>query len=127
MAFTGLLTLIILAVPAVAAATFTRATAAAMPVASDTLTPPTNVKVTCAGAGHRITVSWTATADAYATGYVVYRKRNGSESSNSVSGGTTTSYTPNATVSSGTVVTVAATYRNWTSNRSAGVTTSTCP
>ena len=111
----------LVACPAVASARFSTSSSAALPVASDTLTAPTNVTVKCLGSAQRVTISWTATVDTYATGYVVYGTYGGSEASQSVPGRTTTSYSPTTAVPAGTVITMVSVYRNWTSARSAPV------
>jgi hypothetical protein len=118
----AVLAIALIAWPAVASARFTSSSAAALRVSTDTLAPPTNVSVKCLGSSQRVTISWAATTDTYATGYVVYSSYGGSEASQSVSGGATTSVTPFTAVRGGTVITIVSTYRNWTSARSAGVT-----
>jgi hypothetical protein len=119
--FVALVATLLVACPAVAEAKFTKAASAALPVSSDTLAPPTGVSVKCFGSAQRVTISWTATSDIYATGYLIYGSYGGTEYSQAVSGRATTSYTPTDAVPAGTVVTTVSVYRSWTSVRSAPV------
>ncbi len=121
-AFVAALAVVIAAWPAVASARFTSSSSAAMKVSSDTLGTPTALSVKCFGSAQRVTISWTATSDTYATGYIIYGAYGGSEVSQSVSGRTTTSNTPTSAVPAGTVITMVSVYRNWTSARSSSVT-----
>jgi hypothetical protein len=118
----GALALAVAALPSTAAATFTRAATAALSVSSDILAPPTAVAVACRGSASRATVSWTATVDAYATGYLVHVAAGGTDTSQAVAGGSTTSIDTSIPVAAGAAVTVVSTYRGWTSARSVGVT-----
>jgi hypothetical protein len=111
----------LIAWPAVASAGFTTSSAAAHKVTSDTLSGPTGVTVKCLGSAQRVTITWTATTDTYATGYVIYGSYGGIESSQSVPGRTTTSYSPVTAVPAGTAITIVSIYRNWTSARTAAV------
>lgn len=119
---TGALALVLAAVPSVAAATLTMASAAAVAVSSDTLVAPTGISVKCPGSAQRAVISWTATLDTYASGYVVYVSSSGSEYSESVAGGATTSYNPIVAVPTGSTVTLVSVYRSWTSVRSVSAT-----
>jgi hypothetical protein len=127
--FVALLALLLAAIPAAASAKFTRVTMpAAMSITSDILSPPTNMKVTCFGSGGRIKLTWTITADTYASGYLVYGKYSGTEYSETVPGTrTVATYAPADSVPSGTIVTMASYYKSWTSARTTAVTTGTCP
>ncbi len=128
-AFVALLALLLAAIPAAASAKFTRVTApAAMSITSDTLSAPSNMKVTCYGSGGRIKITWTITTDTYASGYLVYGKYSGAEYSETVPGTrTVTSYVPPDSVPAGTIVTMASYYQSWTSVRTTAVTTVGCP
>jgi hypothetical protein len=118
----GALALAAFAIPSVASAKFSALARAALAISSDTLAAPTAVDVKCAGSAQRATISWTATTDTYATGYVIYGSFGGVELSQSVPGRTTTSYSPSTAVPAGTVITMVSVYRNWTSARSVSVT-----
>ncbi len=121
-AFLAAVAIVVVAWPAVASARFTTSSSSAMKVSSDTLSAPTSLSVKCLGSAQRVTISWTATADAYATGYIIYGAYGGSEASQTVAGRTTTSNSPTSAVPAGTVITMVSVYRNWTSARSAQVT-----
>jgi hypothetical protein len=128
-AFVALLAFLLAAIPAAASAKFTRVTTpAAMSITSDTLAPPTNMKVTCFGSGGRIKITWTIATDAYASGYIVYGKYSGSEYAETVPGNrTVATYSPPDSVPSGTIVTMASYYKSWTSARTTAFTTADCP
>jgi hypothetical protein len=121
-AFIAAVAIVVVAWPAVASARFTTSSSAALKVTSDTLSAPTSVSIKCFGSAQRVTISWTATPDTYATGYIIYGSYGGSEASQNVSGRTTTSNTPTSAVPAGTVITMVSVYRNWTSARSVQVT-----
>ena len=121
-AFIAAVAIVVVAWPAVASARFTTSSSSALKVSSDTLSAPTSLSVKCFGSAQRVTISWTATTDAYATGYIIYGAYGGSEASQSVPGRTTTSNTPTSAVPAGTVITIVSVYRNWTSARSMQVT-----
>ncbi len=107
------------AVPAWAGYTDQTATAS-MSVTSGVLAPPTAPAAVASCVGTivklpRVTVSWTATASTYATGYAIMRLTAGAYVQiGTVSGRTTTSYADN-TVALGTTYTykVRATFQNW--------------
>jgi hypothetical protein len=122
--FVGVLTLLLIAIPATASAKFSGAATAALTVSSDTLDPPTNMRITCHGNGQPPTVSWTITSDTYASGYVLFRSYLGVEHSEIVPGGrTATSYQPDQNnYPGGTVVTMASYYQGWTSARTQSAT-----
>ena len=123
-AFVGVLTLLLIAIPAAASAQFRGAASSGLSVSTDTLLPPTNMRVTCHGNGQPLTVSWTITTDTYATGYVLYHSYNGVEQSQIVPGGrTATSYQPDQNnYPGGTVVTMTSYYQGWTSARTQSAT-----
>ena len=122
--FVGVLTLLLIAIPATASAKFSGAATAALQASSDTMNPPTNMRVTCHGNGLPLTVSWAITSDTYASGYVLYRSYLGVEHSEIVPGGrTATSYQPDQNdYPGGTVVTLASYYQGWTSARTQSAT-----
>jgi hypothetical protein len=120
--FTAALAVVIVAFPAVANAKFTKSASASLPVSSDVLAPPTNVAVRCYGASGRVTITWTATTDTYATGYTVYGQSGPTQSTDPISGRTTTSDSPTQAVPAGTIIWLTTTYKNWTSAHSATVT-----
>ena len=123
-AFVGLLTLLLIAIPAVASAQFRGAASAGLSVSTDTLNPPTNMQVTCRGNGQSLTITWTVTTDTYASGYILYGSLLGVEHSQTVPGGrTATSYQPSVLAfPAGTVITMASYYQGWTSARTPGAT-----
>ena len=117
----------VLVTAATAFATFTNAAAASQPVATDTLQPPTGVGATLTSQCNKnktqqVTVSWTATNSAFATGYTV--QRNGMTVATVAS--TASSYVdvnvPHTTTNTYTVL---ATYQQWSSGASAPAVT-TC-
>jgi hypothetical protein len=121
-AFVAVLAAALVCVPAAAFAKFTSSKSASTTVSSDTLAAPTGLAVKCSAPNQRATITWTATADTYATGYVVYAASGSTESSQNVSGRTTVSYTSTIVVPAGSIITMVSVYRGWTSARSASVT-----
>ncbi len=105
------------AVPAVAEASFNKQAASAQSVSSATLHPPTNLSVS--GSGCNITLSWTPTVDARASGYTVYN--NGSLLA-SVTPKTATSRKITFAKNSSYSLTMVTVYLNWTSATSKAVT-----
>jgi len=101
-----------LSAPAQATATF----------ASATLAPPTGLSFTRAcGTSSRVTLRWTATTSPYATGYRLTYTITGSSNGTTpqtVIGRTTVTGTYPITNGATYVVTLASTYRNWTSPNS---------
>jgi hypothetical protein len=114
-AFVAVLALLLVAVPAVADAKFARTSSASTAVKADTLAPPTNVRVRCNYSPVGLTISWTPTADTYATGYTITGRYGGSQLDQDITGRTTTSYTYNGSVPDGSTLTMVSTYRNWSS------------
>jgi len=108
------------------AAVSARATAPASApatVASATLAPPTGLSFTkaCGTTSSTVTLKWTATTSAYATGYLLTYTMNGSSAGTSpqtVTGRTTVTGTYPITNGATYVVTLASSYRNWTSPNS---------
>lgn len=102
--------------PAAAEASFNQQAASAQSASSALLHPPTNLSI--AKANCSITLSWTPTVDAKASGYRIF---NGTTLLASVTGKATSSQAfklPNNTPYSMTMVTV---YLNWTSSSSQAV------
>jgi len=120
-AFVAFLALLLVAVPAIADAGFSSAATGSQSISTDTIAPPTNVRVTCAA--NKAKVTWTITTAVYAAGYIYYSKVGSTENSQTVSGRTTSSLNP-PTISTptGAIVTMVSFYHNWTSVRSAAVT-----
>jgi hypothetical protein len=112
---------VLLAVPATAEAGFAGTSRTSTPVSSDTLSPPASVSVTkrcgwlLAPAG-TLTATWPATADTYATGYVAtLTTGSGATTTRVLSGRSTSQTTFDITITTPYTVSVAATYRGWTS------------
>lgn len=123
-AFVAVLALLFVAVPAIADAGFSSAATRSQSISTDTIAPPTNVRVTCSG--NKATVTWTITTAVYAAGYIYYSKVGSTENSQSVSGRTTaTLKPPTISTPTGAIVTMVSVYRNWTSVRSAAFTVPT--
>ena len=111
-----------------ARAAFTTGASAALPVSSAVLLPPTGLSVTCFGSDQRVTISWTRSASAFATGYTVTGNWSGNWQSVTVPGGSTSTVSPDQTgVPAGTSVYLVASYDAWLSAPSASVTTPACP
>ncbi len=99
--------------PASAPATFASATQA----------PPTGLSFTkaCGTTSSTVTLKWTATTSTYATGYLLAYTMNGSSAGTTpqtVTGRTTVTGTYPINNGATYVVTLASTYRNWTSQGS---------
>ena len=122
-----LVTAAVLATAATPFATFTRSASASQSVATQTLQPPTTVGATLTSQCNRnktqqVTVSWTATASAFATGYTV--QRDGMTVANVAA--TATSYVDVNVPHVATVTySVLATYQQWSSGAAAPAVT-TC-
>jgi len=104
------------------AAVSARASAPAT-VASATLAPPTGLSFTkaCGTTSSTVTLRWTATTSAYATGYLLTYTLIGSSAGTTpqtVTGRTTVTGTYPITNGATYVVTLASSYRNWTSPNS---------
>lgn len=96
---------------------------AALPLATGTLAAPTAVSSSCSGSPAAITISWTRTTSAFATGYSVLRSTTsggGYSQVGTVSGLTTTSYVdhPGGLLNLNFFYVVEATYHSWTSANS---------
>jgi hypothetical protein len=122
------LSVLLFAIPAIAQARFTSAVTGATSVSTDTLAPPTGASAAkaCGFLNPQAQVTWTATADQYATGYVITRTGGGSSSTTTVTGRTTTSATVAIAFGTATTFTVTTTYRNWTSVATASTASVTC-
>jgi hypothetical protein len=113
--------IMLLALPAAAWARFGGTAAAALSAQSDTLGAPTAVSLTkrCGNLlspSGTATVDWTASTDSYATGYTAtLTPSNGSATTKVVTGRTATETSFPITILTTYTVTVATSYRNWTS------------
>jgi uncharacterized protein YcfJ len=112
-----------LASAAAAFSAFTTGATAAQLVSTQTLLPPTSPGATVAPNCKKVTVTWTATASSYATGYTV--QRNGTTIATVAA--TATSYVDN-TVAHTTqyTYTVFATFQQWSSSGAAPPAVTTC-
>ena len=112
---------------AAAYAAFTASVSAAQSVSTQTLQPPTNVVATLtsqckANKAQQVTVTWTGSASAFATGYTVQRDGTTIATVSSA----TTSYIDNAVAhTTQYIYTVLATYQQWSSGAAAPAVT-TC-
>ena len=108
-----------------AQASFFRSQSASLPVATGSLAAPTGLSAVpgCAGTlNPKITLSWTATASTFATGYVVRRRLDGGIYTTvaTVSGRTTTTYTDTGLLGNTAYqYVVQASYESWTADSSA--------
>ncbi len=110
---------VLLASTPASAALSTRPSAAGT-FASATLAAPTGLTVTktCGTTSSTVTLRWTATASVYATGYLLTYTVNGGSNGTTpqtITGRSTVTGTYPITNGSTYVVTLASTYRNWTS------------
>jgi len=97
--------------PTVAEASFNQQAASAQSASSGMLHPPTNLSA--ARASCSVTLSWTPTVDAKATGYILF---NGSTQLLTIAGKTVSSQKISITKNVHYSLTMVTTYRNWTSN-----------
>ena len=119
----------VLAVPAVADASFVRSAGGTLAASSDTLTAPGSLALTGKYCGFlgiwqaTATLSWTATPDSYASGYEISVTRAGDAPVvTSVSGRTTTAATVDIGNFANYTLTIRSVYRNWDSAQSTPVT-----
>jgi hypothetical protein len=118
-----------------AQASFLRSQSASMNVATGALAAPTSLSAVpgCAGTlNPKITLTWTATTSAYATGYVIRRRLIGGIYATvaTVSGRTTTTYTNSGLLGNTTYqYVVQASYASWTADSTAAsaTTPTLCP
>ena len=102
--------------PTVAEASFNKQAASAQSAASGMLHPPTNLSVSRSAC--TVTLSWTPTVDAKATGYDLF---NGSTFLQSIPSKTTSSLKFGITKNVNYSLTLVTTYLNWDSSASAAV------
>ena len=105
---------------AAAYAAFTSGASAAQSVSTNTLQPPTNLQGTVAGSCKKVTLTWTGSASAFATGYTI--QRNGT-TLGTVAAGTTTYADSNASKTTSYTYTVLTTFQQWSAGTSINVTT----
>jgi hypothetical protein len=105
---------------AAAYAAFTSGASAAQPVSTNTLQPPTSLQATVAASCKKVTLTWTGTASAFATGYTV--QRNGTTLT-TVPMGTTTYADSTAAKTTSYTYTVLTTFQQWSAGTSVNVTT----
>jgi hypothetical protein len=105
---------------AAAYAAFTSGTSAAQPISTDTLQPPTSLQGTVASSCKKVTLTWTGSASAYATGYTI--QRNGT-TLGSLPAGTTTFVDSTASKTTAYTYTVLTTFQQWSAGTSLNVTT----
>jgi hypothetical protein len=123
----ALVAAVVLGTAAVAYAGFTSATSVSQVVSSATLQPPTSVSASLTSQcnknkAQQVTVTWTASASTFATGYTI--QRNGSTIT--TVGAATTSYVDNAVAhSTAYTYAVVTTYQQWTAGAAAAPVT-TC-
>ncbi|MDQ1739690.1 MAG: hypothetical protein QOE53_1342 [Pseudonocardiales bacterium] len=102
--------------PTVAEASFNKQAASAQSASSGMLHPPTNVSASRAACS--VTLSWTPTIDAKATGYILF---NGNTQLLTITPKTASSQKFNITKSVSYSLTMLTTYLNWTSSRTQAV------
>jgi hypothetical protein len=105
---------------AAAYAAFTSGTSAAQAISTNTLLPPTGLQGTVATSCKKVTLTWTASASAYATGYTI--QRNGT-TLGTVAAGTTTYADNGASKTTSYTYTVLTTFQQWSAGASVNVTT----
>jgi len=105
---------------AAAYATFTSGASAAQSVSTNTLQPPTNLQGTVASSCKKVTLTWTGSASAFATGYTV--QRNGATLT-TVAAGTTTYADSTVAKTTSYTYTVLTTFQQWSAGASINVTT----
>ena len=108
-------------------AMFSSSDSAIQPVSTQTLLPPTNVAAALTSQCNKnktqqVTVTWTGSASAFATGYTIQRN---STTVQTVSAATTSWVDNTVTHSTAYTYTVLATYQQWSSGATAAVVT-TC-
>jgi hypothetical protein len=105
---------------AAAYATFTSGASAAQSVSTNTLQPPTNLQGTVASSCKKVTLTWTGSASAFATGYTI--QRNGATLA-TVAAGTTTYADSTAAKTTSYTYTVLTTFQQWSAGTSINATT----
>jgi len=105
---------------AAAYATFASGASAGQSVSTDTLQPPTNLQGTVASSCKKVTLTWTGSASAFATGYTI--QRNGTTLA-TVPAGTTTYADSTAAKTTSYTYAVLTTFQQWSAGASLNVTT----
>ena len=107
--------------PAAAAyAAFTSGASAAQSVSTNTLQPPTSLQGMVAASCKKVTLTWTGSASAYATGYTIQRD---GTTLGTVAAGTTTYADSTASKSTSYTYAVLTTFQQWSAGTSINVTT----
>jgi hypothetical protein len=105
---------------AAAYAAFDSGASAAQSVSTNTLQPPTSLQGTVASSCKKVTLTWTASSSAFATGYTI--QRNGT-TLGTVASGTTTYADSTASKTTSYTYTVLTTFQQWSAGTSVNVTT----
>jgi hypothetical protein len=105
---------------AAAYAAFTSGDSAAQSVSTNTLQPPTNLQGAVASSCKKVTLTWTGSASAFATGYTI--QRNGT-TLGTVAAGTTTYADGNASKTTSYTYTVLTTFQQWSAGTTINVNT----
>jgi hypothetical protein len=111
---------VVLVSAAAAYATFTSGASAAQSVSTNTLEPPTSLQGTVASSCKKVTLTWTASASAFATGYTI--QRNGT-TLGTVTAGTTTYADSTAAKTTSYTYTVLTTFQQWSAGTNVSATT----
>ena len=105
---------------AAAYATFTSGASAGQSVSTNTLQPPTNLQSTVASSCKKVTLTWTGSASAFATGYTI--QRNGATLA-TVPAGTTTYVDSTVAKTTSYTYSVLTTFQQWSAGASVNATT----
>jgi hypothetical protein len=105
---------------AAAYAAFTSGDSAAQSVSTNTLQPPTNLQGTVASSCKKVTLTWTGSASAFATGYTI--QRNGTTVA-TVAVGTTTYADSSVSKTTAYTYTVLTTFQQWSAGTTINVNT----
>jgi len=105
---------------AAAYAAFTSGASEAQSISTNTLQPPTNLQGTVASSCKKVTLTWSGSASAFATGYTI--QRNGA-TVGTVAAGTTTYADSTVSKTTSYTYTVLTTFQQWSSGTSLNVTT----
>ena len=105
---------------AAAYATFTSAPTDATPVSTNTLQPPTSLQGAVATSCKKITLTWTGSASAFASGYTI--QRNGTTLA-TVAVGTTTYADSTVSKTTSYTYTVLTTFQQWSAGTNLNITT----
>jgi len=119
-ALLALVSAAVLVSAAAAYATFTGGASAAQSISTNTLQPPTSLQGAVAASCKKVTLTWTGSASAYATGYTI--QRNGTTLA-TVAAGTTTYADSSAAKTTSYTYTVLTTFQQWSAGSSVNATT----